>query len=145
AAPPAPSAAGPAPDRRDGLRALAELFSAAGVPAPLTSRTAARLGADAAAQLRADPWRLLRVPGVRPPQADHFARAVLGAVLRPAAPRRGRPLSLPLRPEAARGGHAFPPPPGLLAALEPWRCPDPGSAVQAELHTADFLLLREEP
>ncbi len=145
AATPAPSAAGPAPDRRDGLRALAELFSAAGVPAPLTSRTAARLGVDAAAQLRADPWRLLRVPGVRPPQADHFARAVLGADARPDDPRRGRALVLHLLTEAARGGHTVTPAADVLAALERLRFPDPRAAVEAALDEADVLALTEEP
>ncbi|MFG2090036.1 MULTISPECIES: helix-hairpin-helix domain-containing protein [unclassified Spirillospora] len=137
--------AGPAPTAREGLRALTELFSATGVPAPLASRAAARLGPDAAAGLRADPWRLLRVPGVRPPQADHFARAVLGRDAAPGDPRRGRALVLYLLTEAAREGHTVTPAAAVMSALERVRLPDPQAAVEAALDEAEVLSLTEEP
>ncbi|MER7548277.1 helix-hairpin-helix domain-containing protein, partial [Spirillospora sp. NPDC127506] len=120
-------------------------FAAAGAPAALAARTAARLGPDAADRLRADPWRLLRVPGVRPAQADHFARAVLGPDAGPGDVRRGRALVLYLLTEAARGGHTVTPAAEVLSALERARVPDPRAAVEAGLDEAEVLSLTEEP
>ncbi|MFI0408524.1 helix-hairpin-helix domain-containing protein [Actinomadura sp. 3N508] len=153
ARPPAPAggpAADPPPGRpeptaQEGLRALAELFAETGVPAPLTARAAALLGPGAAGRLREDPWRLLRVPGVRPPQADHFARALLGQDARPDDPRRGRALVLYLLTEAARGGHTVTPAADVVSALERLQVPDPRGAVEAALDEADVLALTEEP
>ncbi|TYK45477.1 AAA family ATPase [Actinomadura decatromicini] len=130
---------------QDGLPALAELFAATGVPAPLAARAAARLGPGAAGRLRDDPWRLLRVPGVAPRQADHFARAVLGDAARPDDPRRGRALVLHLLTEAARGGHTVTPVADVVSALERVRVGDPRRAVEAALDEADVLALTEEP
>ncbi|HEY8480316.1 MAG TPA: helix-hairpin-helix domain-containing protein [Spirillospora sp.] len=141
-----PSAAdAPAPGSGDDPRALADLFAATGVPATLTARARAALGGDAASRLRADPWRLLRVPGVRPAQADHFARAVLGDDARPGDPRRGRALVLHLLTEAARAGHTVTPASDVLAALERARIPDPRGAVEAALDEADVVALTEDP
>lgn len=142
---PAAPPPGPGPDPQEDLRALRELFSATGVPAPLAARAAARLGAGAAARLRADPWRLLRVPGVLPRQADHFARAVLGPDARPDDPRRGRALVLHLLTEAARAGHTVTPAADVVSALERERFPDPRGAVEAALDEAEVLALTEEP
>ncbi|WP_346046550.1 AAA family ATPase, partial [Actinomadura chokoriensis] len=124
---------------------LAELFAAAGVPAALAAPAAARLGPGAARRLRAGPWGLLRVPGVRPEQADHFARAVLGAGAGPGDVRRGRALVLHLLTEAARGGHTVTPAAEVLAALERAGVPDPRAAVEAALDEAEVLSLTEEP
>ncbi|TDD62980.1 conjugal transfer protein TraA, partial [Actinomadura darangshiensis] len=124
---------------------LAELFGEAGVPASLAARTAARLGPDAAGRLRADPWRLLRVPGVQPAQADHFARALLAQDARPDDPRRGAALVLHLLTEAARQGHTVTPAADVLSALERARFPDPRRAVEAALDEAEVLSLTEEP
>ncbi|MFA1547213.1 helix-hairpin-helix domain-containing protein [Actinomadura chokoriensis] len=142
APPPAPE---PARNAQDGLRDLAELFGSAGVPARLAARAAARLGPDAAERLRADPWRLLLVPGVRPAQADHFARAVLGAQAVPGDVRRGRALVLYLLTEAARGGHTVTPAAEVTSALERAGVPDPRRAVEAALDEAEVLSLTEEP
>ncbi|MFI0368625.1 helix-hairpin-helix domain-containing protein [Actinomadura sp. 1N219] len=153
AAPPAPPG-GPAqepppvraePTAQEGLRALTDLFSETGVPAPLTARTAARLGPGAAGRLREDPWRLLRVPGVRPRQADHFARALLGPDARPDDPRRGRALVLHVLTEAARGGHTVTPAADVVSALERVQVADPQGAVEAALDEAEVLTLTEEP
>lgn len=141
---PAPAPA-PGPAAPGGPGALGELFAATGVPAPLAARAAARLGPDAAGLLRADPWRLLRVPGVRPAQADHFARAVLGPDARPDDPRRGRALVLHVLTEAARGGHTVTPAADVLAALGRMHVPDPLGAVEAALDEAEVLSLTEEP
>ncbi|GAA4227015.1 hypothetical protein GCM10022254_13640 [Actinomadura meridiana] len=135
----------PEPSAREGARAVADLFAEAGVPAPLAARAAARLGPEAAGRLRADPWRLLGVPGVRPPQADHFAKAVLGPDARPDDPRRGRALVLHLLTDAARGGHTVTPAADVLSALERAGVADPRRAVEAALDEAEVLPLTEEP
>ncbi|NVI85737.1 helix-hairpin-helix domain-containing protein, partial [Actinomadura sp. BRA 177] len=106
---------------------------------------AARLGPAAADRLREAPWRLLRVPGVRPQQADHFARAVLGQDAGPGDVRRGRALVLHLLTEAARGGHTVTPAAEVMSALERARVPDPRGAVEAALDEAEVLSLTEEP
>ncbi|WP_245592731.1 helix-hairpin-helix domain-containing protein [Actinomadura rifamycini] len=147
APPPAPAAepSGPLPSAEEGLRALTELFAEAGAPPALTARTAARLGPAAAARLRADPWRLLRVPGVRPEQADHFARAVLGPDARPDDPRRGGALVLHLLTGAARDGHTVTPLPDVLDGLARLGVADPPRAVEAALDEGEVVPLTEEP
>ncbi|SNS73792.1 exodeoxyribonuclease V alpha subunit [Actinomadura meyerae] len=142
--PPAPPAAS-GRDAREGAAALAELFAATGAPERLARGALARLGPDAADRLRADPWRLLGVPGVRPAQADHFARAVLGDAAGPGDPRRGRALVLHLLTEAARAGHTVTPAADVVEALERARVPDPRAAVEAALDEAEVLSLTEEP
>nr|WP_240809899.1 helix-hairpin-helix domain-containing protein [Actinomadura sp. WMMA1423] len=137
----------PEPGRtpEEGLRALEALLAETGAPAALAARTAARLGPSAAGRLREDPWRLLSVPGVRPEQADHFARALLGDGARPDDPRRGGALVLHLLTEAARQGHTVTPAADVLSALERLRYPDPPRAVEAALDEAEVLSLTEEP
>ncbi|WP_243725785.1 helix-hairpin-helix domain-containing protein [Actinomadura rubrisoli] len=141
-APPPPEAG---PTAQEGLAALTGLFAETGVPAPFAARTAARLGSGAAGLLRADPWRLLRVPGVLPRQADHFARRLLGPDARPDDPRRGRALVAYLLTEAAREGHTVTPAADVLTALERLQVADTNGAVEAALDEADVLELTEEP
>ncbi|QXJ26279.1 conjugal transfer protein TraA [Actinomadura graeca] len=142
---PAPRPAAEVPAAGEGLAALTALFGETGVPAPLASRAAARLGPGAAAVLRGDPWRLLAVPGVLPRQADHFARRLLGQDARPDDPRRGRALVAHLLTEAAREGHTVTPAADVVTALERLQVPDPRAAVEAALDEADVLALTEEP
>ncbi|MBA9006070.1 helix-hairpin-helix domain-containing protein [Thermomonospora cellulosilytica] len=128
--------------------ALAELFATAGVPEGYARRAADRLGARAAELLREDPWRLLRVPGVRPEQADHFARRVLerlGEQPRPDDPRRGRALVVHVLTEAARRGHTAMTPQAVRSALGALRVPDPDRAIEAALDEAEVVPLLEEP
>ncbi|MBW8483366.1 helix-hairpin-helix domain-containing protein [Actinomadura parmotrematis] len=140
----APDAAGGAAP--DPAGELAALFERAGVPAALTGRTLARLGPGAAARLRDDPWKLLRVPGVAADQADHFARGLLGDAASPADPRRGRALAEHLLSAAARQGHTVTPLGDVLEALERrTRTPDPRKAVEGALDEGEVLLLLEEP
>uniref|UniRef100_UPI000B2413EE helix-hairpin-helix domain-containing protein n=1 Tax=Actinomadura hibisca TaxID=68565 RepID=UPI000B2413EE len=124
---------------------LTALFAETGVPASLTARAAARLGPDAAARLRADPWLLLRVPGLRPEQADHFARRLLGEAARPDDPRRGLALAVHLLTGAARGGHTVTPLAEVLKALEKAGAADPRRAVEDALNEGEVLALTEEP
>ncbi|WP_329520480.1 helix-hairpin-helix domain-containing protein [Spirillospora sp. NBC_01491] len=142
-APDAP--APPAPRAGAATARLGELLASAGVPASFTARTAARLGPDAAGRLRADPWRLLKVPGVQPRQADHFARRLLGEDARPDDPRRGRALALHVLTGAARDGHTVTPAADVVAALERIRAADPRRAVEDALNEGEALALTEEP
>ncbi len=106
---------------------LAELFTSAEAPLRLAHEALARLGPGAARELREDPWRLLHVPGVRPAQADHFARRVLGGDAGPRDPRRVGALAVHLLLRAAGDGHTVMPAKTLLSALEAF---DPGDAVE---------------
>jgi exodeoxyribonuclease V alpha subunit len=107
---------------------LAELFASAEVPLRLAHGAAVRLGPDAATALKDNPWRLLRVPGIRPEQADFFARRLLGADAGPQDPRRVVELAAHLLLRAAGDGHTVTPATSLLSALEAY---DPGDAVEA--------------
>jgi exodeoxyribonuclease V alpha subunit len=107
---------------------VAELFAATDVPARLAPAALARLGEAAAEILRDDPWRLLEIPGVRPEQADYFARRVLGAQAEPHHPRRAAALARHLLLRAAGDGHTVTPAKAVLSALEAL---DPGDAVEA--------------
>ena len=78
---PAAPARGPA-ERRPWARYGPPVLAAGGAPEALAGQVAAVLGERAAEALREDPWQLLAVPGVRPEQADGFARALLGAGVR---------------------------------------------------------------
>src|SRR4051794_32493580 len=107
---------------------LLELFASADVPARLAPEVTARLGPDAARILRGDPWRLMTVPGIRPEQADFFARRVLGGDAAPHDPRRVGALAVHLLLRAAGDGHTVTPAKSLLSALEAF---DPGDPVEA--------------
>ena len=82
-----------------------EVLARGGAPAALASPVVAALGPQAAEVLSADPWQLLAVSGVRPEQADAFARASLGAECEPGDPRRGQALAVWLLTRAAQLGH----------------------------------------
>src|SRR3954451_1013793 len=110
------------------LSEVAELFASADVPARLAPEAVARLGEAAAKTLRDDPWRLLEIPGVRPEQADFFARRLLGAEAGPHDPRRAAALAAHLLLRAAGDGHTVTAAKAVLSALEAF---DPGDAVEA--------------
>jgi exodeoxyribonuclease V alpha subunit len=123
---------------------LAELLAAAGTPENLRTRVTAHLGATAAERLRADPWELLLVPGVRPEQADHFARHVLGPT-DPGDVRRGRALVTHLLMKAAEAGHTATPAPDVRSALAALGVPDGPRAIEAALDEARVMAFIEEP
>lgn len=127
------------------LADLTDLFTATGVPASYTRHVAAHLGAHAAESLRGDPWRLLLAPGIRPDQADRFARALLGAEARPGDPRRARALVTHLLSTAARDGHTATPGPRLVSALAGLKVPDPVAAVNDALDEALIMAFVDEP
>uniref|UniRef100_UPI0020264E90 helix-hairpin-helix domain-containing protein n=1 Tax=Streptomyces cellostaticus TaxID=67285 RepID=UPI0020264E90 len=111
-------------------------------------QVASGLGEGAEAALRADPWQLLRIGGVRPEQADGFARALLGAACGPDDERRGRAVTVWLLEQAALAGHTALELTALTAALARRGVPDPDAAVQSTIAEAEALVFQdalEEP
>ncbi len=102
--PAAGAAAGPGPSAGS-VEGVAKLLAEGSASEALAARAAVTLGESAERELRADPWRLLAVPGVTAEQADDFARALLGADSSPADERRTRALTAWLLDRAARAGH----------------------------------------
>ncbi|MFD7306316.1 helix-hairpin-helix domain-containing protein [Streptomyces pharetrae] len=133
-------AAAPAAETVDGVRrALAE----GGAPEALAPQAAAVLGDGAEERLREDPWLLLRVSGVRPEQADGFARALLGAACGPDDERRLRAVTVWLLEQAALAGHTALEMPALTAALAQRGVPDPDAAVQSALAEGEVLAFQD--
>ncbi|MET9968414.1 helix-hairpin-helix domain-containing protein [Streptomyces sp. NPDC006356] len=132
--------AGPAPETVESVRrALAD----GGAPEALAPQVAAALGEGAADQLRADPWQLLRVAGVRTEQADGFARALLGAECGPDDERRDRAVTVWLLEQAAVAGHTALEMPALTAALAQRGVPDADTAVQNTLAEGEALAFQD--
>ncbi|MFI1003529.1 helix-hairpin-helix domain-containing protein [Streptomyces galbus] len=138
AAPAAPDA--PAPHTVDGVRRVLADGSA---PEALAPQVAAALGEGAEDLLREDPWQLLRVAGVRPEQADGFARALLGAECRPDDERRARAVTVWLLEQAALAGHTALELSALATALARQGVPDADAAVQSTLAEGDALVFQD--
>ncbi|WP_445283039.1 helix-hairpin-helix domain-containing protein [Streptomyces sp. DSM 118148] len=141
----APAAHAPAPGTVEAVR---RVLAEGGAPEALAAQVAAGLGEGADAVLREDPWQLLRIGGVRPEQADGFARALLGAECRPDDERRGRAVTVWLLEQAALAGHTALELPALTAALAQRGVPDPDAAVQSTVAEAEALVFQdalEEP
>ncbi|MFG2266234.1 helix-hairpin-helix domain-containing protein [Streptomyces sp. NPDC048720] len=142
---PAPAAAGPAPEAVEEVR---RVLAEGGAPEALAVQVAAALGEGAGAALREDPWQLLRIGGVRPEQADGFARALLGPECGPDDERRGRAVTVWLLEQAALAGHTALELTALTTALAQRGVPDPDAAVQGTIAEAEALLFQdalEEP
>ncbi|MFI6036531.1 helix-hairpin-helix domain-containing protein [Streptomyces sp. NPDC051315] len=140
-----PAAAGPAPETVEAVR---RVLTGGGAPEALAPQVAAVLGEGAPDVLGEDPWQLLRVPGVRPEQADGFARALLGAECAPDDERRARAMTVWLLEQAALAGHTALELPALTAALTQRGVPDADAAVQSTLAEAEALAFQdalEEP
>ncbi|MFE9094722.1 helix-hairpin-helix domain-containing protein [Streptomyces sp. NPDC007264] len=137
-APPAPAA--PAAQAVAAVRAV---LVEGGAPDGLAPQIAATLGEEADARLRADPWRLLRIPGVRPEQADTFARALLGPQCRPDDERRARAVTVWLLEQAALAGHTALEAPALEAALAQRSVPDPDAAVRSTIAEGEALVFQD--
>ncbi|MEU6094639.1 helix-hairpin-helix domain-containing protein [Streptomyces sp. NPDC047079] len=138
-APPA-AAAGPAAETVAAVRAV---LTEGGAPEALALQAATALGEGVDARLRADPWLLLRVPGVRPEQADGFARALLGAECRPDDERRARAMTVWLLEQAALAGHTALELPALQAALAQRSVPDPETAVRRTIAEGEALVFQD--
>lgn len=145
---PTPAAVAPAAPGPEAVEAVRRVLGEGGAPETLAPQVAAALGEGAATALREDPWQLLRVAGVRPEQADGFARALLGAACGPDDERRGRALTGRLLEQAALAGHTALELPALTAALAQLGVPDPDAAVQSTLAEGEALAFQdalEEP
>jgi exodeoxyribonuclease V alpha subunit len=129
-----------APDPQD----TAALLTRAGVPSELAAAAAEHLGGSGAAELSADPWRLLSVPNVTPEQVDEFARRLLRSGARPDDPRRGRALVEWLLDRAGRDGHTAVPLMTITSALSGMGVPDAADAVAAALDDGRVLRFHGE-
>lgn len=140
--PPAPERpAAPAPGTTAAVR---EVLTAGGAPEALAGQVAAALGEGAAEVLREDPWQLLAVSGVRPEQADGFARALLGPACGPGDPRRAVALTVWLLERAALQGHTALEVQAVRAGLAGHAVPDPEQAVETAVSEGAVLLFQEE-
>ncbi|MFM9628358.1 MULTISPECIES: helix-hairpin-helix domain-containing protein [Streptomyces] len=135
-----PAATAPAPDTVEAVR---RVLIGGGAPETLAPQVAAALGEGAAQALGEDPWQLLRVAGVRPEQADGFARALLGAECAPDDERRGRAVTVWLLEQAALAGHTALELPALTAALGRQGVPDADAAVQSTLAEGEALAFQD--
>lgn len=142
AQPMAPPAGAAAPSGET-LEAVRAVLAEGGAPEALVPQVAEALGAGAGARLREDPWQLLRVPGVRPEQADGFARALLGAECGPDDERRGRAITVWLLEQAAVAGHTALEAPALVTALGLRSVPDPDEAVQSTVAEGEALVFQD--
>ncbi|GGZ93014.1 helix-hairpin-helix domain-containing protein [Streptomyces echinoruber] len=148
---PRPDAAGPAapaappPPSAQAVAAVRRVLADGGAPETLAPQVAAVLGEGAAERLRADPWHLLRVTGVRPEQADGFARALLGAGCGPDDERRLRAVTGWLLEQAALAGHTALEAPALTAALGRRGVPDPDAALRTAIEHGDVLVFQDTP
>ncbi|MFP1628720.1 helix-hairpin-helix domain-containing protein [Streptomyces sp. 5K101] len=114
-----------------------------GAPEALASQVAETLGESAAELLADDPWQLLSVPGVRPEQADGFARALLGDACGPGDKRRARALVTWLLERAALQGHTAQDASAVRAALAERTVPDPDEAVRQAVADGAVLVFQE--
>ncbi|MEV5439191.1 helix-hairpin-helix domain-containing protein [Streptomyces sp. NPDC052682] len=139
---PVPAEAAPAPSAQ-AVQAVRGVLAQAGAPETLAPQVVAVLGEGAAELLRADPWQVLRVTGVRPEQADGFARALLGPECGPGDERRGRAVTVWLLEQAALAGHTALEMPALTAALAQRGVPDPEIAVQNAITEGEVLVFQD--
>ncbi|WP_199739452.1 helix-hairpin-helix domain-containing protein [Streptomyces klenkii] len=140
---PAPAAAAAPRIDAEGLTGVRQVLGAGGAPESLAVPVAEALGEQAAEALQEDPWRLLAVPGVRPEQADGFARALLGAEAGPGDERRAQALTGWLLERAALEGHTVLEAPALTAALTQHAVPDPDEALQSAIAEGTVLVFQE--
>ncbi|MFI1291253.1 helix-hairpin-helix domain-containing protein [Streptomyces sp. NPDC020792] len=132
--------AGPAPET---VQAVRRVLARGGAPEALAPQVAAALGEGAEERLHADPWQLLHITGVRPEQADGFARALLGAECGPDDERRGRAFTVWLLEQAALAGHTALEAPALTAALAQRAVPDPEAALNGTLAEGEALVFQD--
>lgn len=106
-----------------------------GAPAELAPQAVAALGPGAAAELDADPWRLLALPRVTVAQADYCARRLLGEGARPDDPRRGQSFTARVLSLAARHGHTALEERRLAAEVGRLGFPAPAAALAAAVES----------
>ncbi|MCO8304332.1 helix-hairpin-helix domain-containing protein [Streptomyces sp. RKCA744] len=136
---PAPGPGGEIPGSDD----VRQVLAAGGAPETLAGQVAAVLGERAAEALREDPWQLLAVPGVRPDQADGFARALLGPACEPGDERRALALTGWLLERAALEGHTALESSALREALAKVSVPDPDEALRTAIAEGAVLVFQD--
>ncbi|MGW5449172.1 helix-hairpin-helix domain-containing protein [Streptomyces asiaticus] len=120
-----------------------EVLAAGGAPEALAGKVAETLGEHAAEALREDPWQLLAVPGVRPDQADGFARSLLGPACEPGDERRALALTGWLLERAALEGHTALESSALRDALAKASVPDPDEALRTVIAEGAVLVFQD--
>lgn len=142
---PRPAQAAPAAREapEEAVEAVRTVLTRAGAPATLAPEAARTLGEQAAEVLRQDPWQLLALPGVRPEQADGFARALLGPECGPDDERRTGALVGWLLERAAVRGHTALDVVAVRAALAGHGVTDPETAVEDAVAEGVALLFEE--
>ncbi|WP_244320658.1 helix-hairpin-helix domain-containing protein [Streptomyces melanosporofaciens] len=136
---PAPGPGGEIPGSGD----VRQVLAAGGAPESLAGPVAETLGERAAEALREDPWQLLAVPGVRPDQADGFARALLGPACEPGDERRALALTGWLLERAALEGHTALESSTLRDALAKVSVPDPDEALRTAIAEGAVLVFQD--
>ncbi|QHC21987.1 helix-hairpin-helix domain-containing protein [Streptomyces sp. GS7] len=126
-----------------GVAGVRQVLAAGGAPETLAEQAAEALGERAAEALAADPWQLLAVPGVRPEQADGFARALLGPACGPGDERRAQALIGWLLEQAAVAGHSALEASALRTALAQRSVPDPDDALQTAIADGAVLVFQD--
>ncbi|MET9514099.1 helix-hairpin-helix domain-containing protein [Streptomyces sp. NPDC002994] len=137
---PAAEAVTVAPEAVASVRAV---LAEGGAPEALAGAVAGVLGEQAGQVLRDDPWQLLSVPGVRPEQADGFARALLGAECGPGDERRTAALVGWLLERAAVQGHTALESGAVRKALAEHKVPDPDEAIQSAVAEGVVLVFQD--
>ncbi|MGP3980397.1 helix-hairpin-helix domain-containing protein [Streptomyces sp. KR80] len=125
------------------MEAVRQVLSEGGAPTTLASQAVEVLGEAAPQALREDPWQLLALPGVRPEQADGFARALLGSECGPGDERRAQALVHWLLERAALQGHTALEPAQLTAALAGQSVPDPEEALRTAIASGGVLVFQD--
>ncbi|MET9767790.1 helix-hairpin-helix domain-containing protein [Streptomyces sp. NPDC006415] len=141
---PAPEAAAPQAASPEAVDAVRAVLVEGGAPEALARPAVGALGEQAAELLRTDPWQLLAVPGVRPEQADGFARALLGDGCGPDDGRRTAALVGWLLERAALQGHTALDAGTVRAALAERAVSDPDAAVREAVEEGVALLFGED-
>lgn len=125
------------------VEAVRAVLAEGGAPQALAAQVAGVLGEQAADMLREDPWRLLSVPGVRPEQADGFARALLGTECGPGDERRAAALVTWQLERAALQGHTALEASSVRGGLAERSVPDPDEALQQAVGDGAVLVFQD--